>query len=98
MRLRYRPAAVQRFVIEVPGMEESSTYQAIIEEGRAQGFAEGRILAAREVLLRLGFREFGEPDDTVRARVESLSDFERLKRLVERVRDAGSWADLFSER
>lgn len=93
MGLRYPPEVVQELLMEVQGMEESSTYQTIIEEGKARG----RILAAREFLLKLGSHRLGPPDAAMRAKVEALGDFEQLMALTERAFFVTSWADLFSE-
>ena len=44
-------------------MRESTTYQAILDEGRA----EGQAAEARKLLLRLGRKHLGEPDAAVEA-------------------------------
>ncbi len=79
-------------------MRESSTYQAILEEGMAEGRdrgrAEGRAQEARTLLLRLGTRRFGEPAPDISAAVRSISDVDRLEALTERVLDASDWTDL----
>ena len=48
------------------GMRDSLTYQAILEEGRPEGRAEGRVDEARELLLELGTGRFGPPDARTR--------------------------------
>ena len=45
-------------------MEESSTIQAFIEEGRVKGMVE----EARKIILRLGRIRFGEAGDAVESR------------------------------
>ena len=48
---------------------DSTTYMAILEEGRAQGReearAQGRLLGARSILLRVARRRFGPPDPAI---------------------------------
>src|SRR5207302_4518799 len=57
MGLRYESAIVQSLLRGVVNMKESSTYQAILEEGEAIGKAE----EARKMLLLQGRDRFGEP-------------------------------------
>ena len=76
-------------------MKESSTYQAILQEGRVEGRVEGQILEARKLLRVLGEDAFGSPDDRIAARIERLDDLKRLEYLLKRVRSAGSWRELF---
>jgi predicted transposase YdaD len=79
-------------------MEESTTYQAIIRRGKAEGIAEGRVEGklegAREVVLRLGRRRFGEPDAATQTALASLHDIERLEQLAERLLEVESWQEL----
>ena len=42
-------------------MKESSTYQAIVEEGRQKGRQEGERAAAKKILLRLGRKNLAAP-------------------------------------
>ncbi len=79
-------------------MRESSTYQAILAEGRAEGVAEGRtegqVLEARRVLRLLGDPAFGAPDAETAARIEQTEDLARLEEWLGRVRTAGSWQEV----
>jgi hypothetical protein len=70
-------------------LKESSTYQHILQEGRAEGLA-----TARDVLLRMGARRFGPPDSATRAALDRITDPERLLELSDRLFDATSWDDL----
>lgn len=74
----------------VRGMRESSTYQAILEEERA----EGAIRNAREMLLRLGKKRLGEPDSATRAAIEAIADAEVLNNMVERLDAGAGWGEL----
>jgi predicted transposase YdaD len=75
-------------------MRESSTYQAVLDEGRAEGEARGRAEGARRVVLRLGTRRFGPPDRRTRAALQAIADVEQIEQLGDRVLDASSWAEL----
>ena len=81
-------------------MKESVTYQAILEEGRAEGrakaFAEGKAKEARCMLLRLGQKRFGPPGDAVIAAIERITDHQQAEALIERVFDMTSWDEVFA--
>jgi hypothetical protein len=81
------------WVLQVRGIEESSVYQGIF----AKGFAEGRAKARREILLRLGRKRWGEPDERVLGQIMAINDLDRLELLTDRVFDASasSWDELF---
>jgi hypothetical protein len=64
-------------------MQESTTYQKILRDGRD----EGRIEEARGLLLRQGSRRFGEPDATTVATIEGIRDIDRLEALCDRFVD-----------
>ena len=57
-------------------MKESSTYQAILEEGRTEGRTEGQtegaLAEAKKVLRLLGDDAFGAPDERTAATIEGL--------------------------
>jgi predicted transposase YdaD len=95
MGLRYSPAVAGQLLQGVRAMKESSTYQAILAEGRAEGEAMGRAEEARKVLLLLGGKQFGPPDPQVRA-VITAANLERLERLTERLLDVSSWDELLA--
>lgn len=93
-------------------LRESSTYQAILEEGRERGFTEGRAAGRAEgrtegrtegehragikFLMKLGTKRFGPPDSVVLARIEAMTDLERIEVLIERVLDVASWEELLA--
>jgi hypothetical protein len=62
-------------------MRESTTYQAILREGRI----EGRLSGARRMLLIQGEIRFGTPDERIREAVEMIRDLERLERMCLRI-------------
>ena len=67
-------------------MEESVTYQAIVEKGRLAG--------VRDILFRLGRKQFGPADDATAAALNAIADVRKLEELTERVLDVGSWQEL----
>lgn len=71
-------------------MRESSTYQAILEEGRG----EGAIAEAKKVLRLQGDGAFGVPDARTVAAIERIGDLTQLEDLLRRVRAATSWQEL----
>lgn len=80
-------------------MEESLTYQAILEEGRqrgrAEGKAEGKAEEARMILLAVARKRFGPPSSRIEQWLDGRNA-EQLERLVERVLDVESWDELLS--
>jgi hypothetical protein len=74
----------------VRAMRESSTYQAILDEGRD----EGRVEEARSLIFRLGTRQFGEPGESVRTRLAAISDLAVLEELLEKLIQVRSWRKL----
>jgi len=87
-------------------MEESTTYQAIIEKGIqkgiemanekaiAQGKEEGKREEARRMLLLLGENHLGLASSEVIATIQGINDLERLHQLALRVGQVGSWEEL----
>jgi hypothetical protein len=94
MGLRYNQALVHRVLQGVVTMRESVTYQAIIEEGKAEGLTEGRIEEARTILLLQGRSRFGEPSPEELAVIHALMDVRKLERLSLRLLQATSWQEL----
>jgi predicted transposase YdaD len=74
----------------VRAMHESDTYQMILEEGRV----EGEIRGQQRILLHLGRKKLGEPDDLTRRALTSITDPDRLDRLSDRMWEAATWQDL----
>jgi hypothetical protein len=70
----------------VPAMRESSTYQAILEEGRLE--------EARRLLLLWGNQRFGPPDAVTRAAIDTITAVEELERLARRLLHTSSWNEL----
>ena len=88
--LRYSPALAAQLFRGVLSMKESSTYQAILEEGRT----EGAVAEARRLLRFLGEDAFGPPDTQTAVLIDRLDDLARLEELARRVRTAENWQEL----
>jgi hypothetical protein len=71
-------------------MKESSTYQAILEEGRA----EGAVAEARKLLRLIGDHLLGPPRRRQAAAIDALQDLSRLEELCKGLRTVGSWQEL----
>ena len=95
--LRYSPALAAQLFRGVVSMKESSTYQAILEEGRTEGQAQGAIAEARKLLRLRGEEAFGPADTRITSIIEQLSDLAQLEELFKRVARVGSWQELFSQ-
>jgi predicted transposase YdaD len=91
--LRYSPALAAQLFRGVLSMKESSTYQAILEEGETKG----AVAEAKKVLRLQGDDAFGPPDARTAALIERLEDLGRLEDLLKRVRRAGSWQELLGQ-
>lgn len=80
------------------GLRASSTYQAVLKEGRVEGIALGRIEEARRLILVIGVRKLGLPAPSEYAALHDLANLDTLERVVERLLTAGSWTELLSIR
>jgi len=76
------------FLRSIHGIEESDTWQAIIEEGMTK--------ARQEDILRLGRKKLGEPPPAVPTAITSVTDPDRLAYLIRRLLDVSSWDELFA--
>jgi predicted transposase YdaD len=90
--LRFPPELAQQLMPEITTLRESSTYQAILEEGRAEGRVEG----LRSLLLELGTQRFGQPSAAVETELTALHDAAAIARIGQRLLGATSWDDLLS--
>jgi hypothetical protein len=99
--LRYSPALAAQLFRGVVSMKESSTYQAILQEGRDEGMAEGMtqgaVAEARKLLRVFGDRIFGPPDARTATAIDRIDDLARLEELFGRAPTAGSWQELLGQ-
>jgi predicted transposase YdaD len=95
MGLRFSDRFTSQLLQGVQTMHESTTYQAILREGRN----EGRIAEAQRILLRQGTKRFRKPNSTTAAALEAIQDIDRLEALGERILDPDlqGWDDLLKE-
>lgn len=94
--------------MNVSGIEESSTYQLIInrglvrgreegrEEGREVGREEGVVSEARRLVLRLGTKRLGTPNQATVEAIMAITSLETLELLAERLLEAETWAELMA--
>lgn len=78
-------------------LEDSTTYQATIAKGRAEGITQGEIRALRATVLRQGTKKFGPPPTEIAVALEGIADVTRLEQLADRLLDATDWSDLTRE-
>jgi predicted transposase YdaD len=90
--LNHPPDLVDILLRGVQGMKESSTYQQIVAEGRAEGRAE----EARRFLKTLGQDKFGPPDEQAQEAIDAIEDIERLEDLGRRLLRVESWQELLA--
>jgi hypothetical protein len=69
-------------------MHDSSAYELILEEGAIE--------AEQRVLLRLGQKRLGPPDEATVASVKSIKNLDRLDRITDVVLSAASWQELLA--
>jgi predicted transposase YdaD len=79
-------------------MKESTTYQAILQEGLREGLVEGAVKEARKLLVRLGTKKLGRPSARAEAALVKIADLGRLESLIERLETVASWNALLAER
>jgi hypothetical protein len=91
--LRFSDAVAGSLLSGVLTMEESTTYQAIIQKGRDQGVAQGAREQARRTILRQGTNRFGAPPPAVAAALDA-ADLALLDDLSIRILSVNGWADL----
>ena len=74
-------------------MSESSTYQQILADGRAEGEAKGRLEGERNLLVLVGTTRFGSPGPEMRQVLEMASE-SQLQTWAKRLPDVKSWPEL----
>jgi len=90
MGLRYPKALAAHLLKGVPGMEEATTVQWMLDRGEVRGL--------KETVLKLGSRRFGPPQPRQEATVNAMTedDLDKLKVLRDRVLDVSSWDELLA--
>src|SRR5688572_19421921 len=77
-------------------MWDSSTFQAILEEGRVEGEVRGQIREARQIVIELGTSEFWPLDTPTVATIERLDDLDSLRGLLRGVLKASAWQEVLA--
>lgn len=90
MGLRYEQPLIHHLLRGVIAMEESVTYQEIVQEG----VVKGKVQEARQNLLLVGTRRFKAPPAEATAAVEAVTDLVKLEALISRAFDVTSWEEL----
>jgi hypothetical protein len=67
-------------------MHDSDTYMAIIDEGREA--------AMKKMLLLQGTELFGGPDESVKTRLQAITDLDRLERMAVKLVRSPGWREL----
>jgi predicted transposase YdaD len=95
-------------VLGIRGIDESGVFQDIFAMGRAEGEAKGRaegeakgraegeVEEARRILLGLGKKRLGQPDEPMLAEIVAISDLDRLNLLLNRLLDVATWDELLA--
>lgn len=86
MGLRFEKALIERLLQGVVDMEESVTYQAILEKGELR--------YARRNLMRQGRERFGSLPAAAKATIEAIDEVDKLDKLSLRLLHVDSWQDL----
>lgn len=97
-------AVAERLMKGVWQMEESVTYQAILQQGIQQGVTrgveqgviQGRTQEAKNAVLLVGRKRFGPPGAAAVDALQRIDDPERLEALLERALTASSWDELLA--
>jgi hypothetical protein len=86
--LRYDATEARQLLPGDIQMRESTTYQAILEEGRVD--------EVRHDIIELGAEKFGPPDRATVAAIDGLNDLDTLRRLLRTILRTTTWQDLLA--
>jgi len=90
MGMRYSSELAAVLLRGVMSMKESTTYQAILEEGEAKG----KLAEAKRLLRVLAEHRWGAPDSHSANALERIGEVQRLEELALRVYQVNSWHEL----
>jgi predicted transposase YdaD len=88
--LRFADQVIDVLLRGVMDMKESTTYQAILAEGRAEGRAE----EAKRLLQVLGEEKWGAADTPIQRAIEATEDVALLEQWIKQIPRKSSWRDL----
>ncbi len=86
--LRVPRESVTQLYQGVRAMRESSSYQAILDEGRIESL--------QQTLLRQGRQRFGLATDAITTTIRAIMDREHLERMTEQILIVSSWDELLA--
>jgi hypothetical protein len=92
--LRLAPDVSLRLFQGVRAMRDSSTYMAILDEGRD----EGALAEAKKLLLRWGQQTLGSPGESIASALAACTDLDRLEKMLEHLGKVKSWQELLDLR
>ncbi len=92
--LRYSREVARQLLQGARSMKESTTYQAILEEGEEKGKREGALIEARKLVRLQGEDLFGVPNARSAAVIEDITDVTQLEQLSLRLPRCNSWEEL----
>ena len=110
MGLSYSTEETETLLRGVRAMNESVTFQAILEQGREQGreqgleqgreqgLEQGRLQEAVTLLFKFGRKQFGAASPSVVTSIEQITDLSRIEQLHERLHEVKSWDELLASR
>lgn len=81
--MHVEPAIARGIFNKVIAMQESGTYQLILEEGAVK--------FAHRMILKQGQAKFGEPSEKQKNKLNKIEDIKRLDRIAMKVLTAKSW-------
>jgi predicted transposase YdaD len=88
----------EQLFAEVLGMEESSTYQAILRKGEIKGELNGEVKGLHKAALMVGEQRFGTPSARVRKRLNALTTSTEWDEVLLRIMQLNSWDEVFPPR
>lgn len=84
--LRIRRDVAARIFRGVHAMEESDTFLAIIDQGQER--------FAKKAVRLIGEDKLGPPEEAIKLQLDSITDLERLERMIHRALKAASWEEI----
>jgi hypothetical protein len=84
--LRVRRDVAVKIFRGVRAMEESDTYLMILDQGQEKH--------AKKTVLLLGENRLGPPDENIKARLQAVTDLERLDRIILQAATAANWEEI----
>ena len=90
--LRYDEAVINNLFRGVTAMKDSTTYQAILREGKELG----AVTELHKVLLRQGRQKWGSASEETEGAIRGIQDLERLERMTDAVLPSNSWQELLA--